>query len=448
MSHIIIDRRKNDKGKSSINRRKFIKRVRSTLKEAIKETIGETNIEDLAQGKGKVKIPLRNLDEPWFHHDNSSGEHHIVRPGNEHFQPGDKINRPSKKSNKGRGGSPEGEEQDAFTFHLTQEEFLDLLFDNCELPNLIKKSFTIINEEELKRSGYINEGPPTQLNIIRSMRRAKARRFGLRASNKKKLRILQQEEQQLKQKIIDQCNQGIDTSVEQQQLKQIQEKIEILNRKIKAVPFIDPMDLRYTNYTKVTLPAVQAVMFCIMDVSGSMGQREKQLAKTFFLLLYLFLIKNYKRVNIVYIRHHTTASEVDEKDFYYSQESGGTIISTALKLAYEIIQQRYPLSQWNVYIAQASDGDNYPEDNKHVRDTLLQQILPIVQYFAYIQIDPDEEYQNFSISLMNNEANLWSTYENIAKTKSNIGIAKVNNEKQVYTALTKLFEKKNAKKIK
>lgn len=442
MSHIIIDRRKNDKGKSSVNRRKFVSRVRSTLKEAIKETIGDVNIKDLAQGKGKVKIPLRNLDQPWFHHDDSSGEHHIVRPGNERFRPGDKIKRPPKGSGKGRQGSPDGEDEDAFTFHLTREEFLDLLFDNCELPNLIKKSFAMIHEEELKRSGYISEGPPTQLNIVRSMRRAKARRFGLRASKKKELRELQNEEQQLKQEITDRRNQGLDISIEEQHLKQVQEKIEILQRKIKAVPFIDPMDLRYTNYTKVTLPAVQAVMFCIMDVSGSMGEREKQLAKTFFLLLYLFLMKNYKRVDIVYVRHHTTAKEVDEQEFYYSHESGGTVISSALELTCEIIQQRYPLSQWNIYMAQASDGDNYPEDNKNVKNILLQRILPIVQYFAYIQIDPDEEYHNFSISLMNNEANLWSTYEDIAKIKPNMGVARVSGESQIYTALTKLFEKK------
>jgi uncharacterized sporulation protein YeaH/YhbH (DUF444 family) len=129
------------------------------------------------------------------------------------------------------------------------------------------------------------------------------------------------------------------------------------------VPFIDTFDLRYKNYEKRPEPSSQAVMFCLMDVSGSMDQATKDMAKRFYILLYLFLSRTYKNVEVVYIRHHTQAKEVDEHEFFYSQETGGTIVSSALKLMDEVVKERYDPAQWNIYAAQASDGDNWADDS-------------------------------------------------------------------------------------
>ena len=104
-------------------------------------------------------------------------------------------------------------------------------------------------------------------------------------------------------------------------------------------------------------------MFCLMDVSGSMDQGHQGDGQAFYILLYLFLSRTYKNVEVVYIRHHTQAKEVDEHEFFYSQETGGTIVSSALKMMNDIINERYPANQWNIYAAQASDGDNWADDS-------------------------------------------------------------------------------------
>ena len=123
--------------------------------------------------------------------------------------------------------------------------------------------------------------------------------------------------------------------------------------------YLDDIDLRYKHFTKKPFPVKQAVMICLMDVSGSMGEFEKNMAKKFYILLYLFLNKVYKNVEVIFISHTTSAAEVTEHEFFYSQENGGTIVSTGLQLAKNIIDERIDTSATNVYIAQASDGDNW-----------------------------------------------------------------------------------------
>src|SRR3989338_6106597 len=129
-------------------------------------------------------------------------------------------------------------------------------------------------------------------------------------------------------------------------------------------------------------------MFCVMDVSGSMDEAKKEIAKRFFILLYLFLTKNYETIELVFIRHHTTAKEVNEKEFFYSRETGGTVVSSALELMRDIILYRYSSADWNIYGAQASDGDNWNNDSPRCADILMRDIMPYVQYFAYVEIMP------------------------------------------------------------
>ena len=124
-----------------------------------------------------------------------------------------------------------------------------------------------------------------------------------------------------------------------------------LRKRVETIPFIDTFDLRYNHRVRQPKPSTQAVMFCLMDVSGSMHQKRKDIAKRFFILLYLFLTRTYERIQLVFIRHHTTAKEVAENDFFYSRETGGTVVSSALQLMNEIVQERYPSNEWNIYAA-------------------------------------------------------------------------------------------------
>ena len=165
---------------------------------------------------------------------------------------------------------------------------------------------------------------------------------------------------------------------------------ELLKHRINRVPFIDDFDLRYNNRIAQPRPIAQAVMFCIMDVSGSMDENRKDLAKRFFILLHLFLTKHYERIDIVFIRHHTTAKLVDEHEFFNSQESGGTIVSSALELGLEQMKQNYPSDQWNIYVAQASDGDNWDSDSPRCKELLMSEILPRVQYYSYVEIEAEQ----------------------------------------------------------
>jgi len=155
------------------------------------------------------------------------------------------------------------------------------------------------------------------------------------------------------------------------------------------------------------------VMFCLMDVSGSMGEREKDLAKRFFVLLHLFLKRRYEKVDIVFIRHTHDAQEVDEQTFFYSRQSGGTIVSTALEKMLEIQHERYTTSDWNIYAAQASDGYTQSGDAKRCVELLETELMPLCQYYAYIEILDEREMEVFSSE--DAGAELWRAYRTVAE---------------------------------
>ena len=206
--------------------------------------------------------------------------------------------------------------------------------------------------------------------------------------------------------------------------------VQALRARIEAIPFIDTFDLRYNNRVKVPVPSTSAVMFCVMDVSGSMDEEKKQIAKRFFMLLYLFLKRTYEHIELVFIRHHTVAQEVDENDFFHSRESGGTVVSSALEMMRDIVRERYANGMWNIYGAQASDGDNWENDSPICRQILADEIMPFVQYFAYIEITPGEPQ------------NLWREYEKLTGAKSNFAMQHIEGLPDIYPVFRELFKKK------
>jgi len=432
MAYTIIDRTQNPK-RSSGNRQKFLRRVKNQVKERIKEAIASGSIDDLVNGNGKkINIPKKDLGQPTFNH-GKGGKREGVHPGNKKFQQGERIDRPSGGSGSGSGGSKDGEGQDEFEFTLTQKEFLDIFFEDCELPDLENNTIKQTENFENKRAGFSVDGTAAQLNIERTMRQSKGRRIGLmRKGKKKKLKELEVEEATLTVNIADLESQGkpVPQDMRDEQTR-LREEIKKLKRKLRAIPFVDDTDLRYNRWERVPVPTTQAVMFCIMDVSGSMGEWHKEMAKRFFMLLYLFLTRSYERVEVVFIRHHTVADEVDEETFFYDRETGGTIVSSALDLTKEIIAERFDPAEWNIYASQASDGDNWSDDTHVAIDILKSDLLPILRYYAYIELAENP----------NRQSDLWPKFESLQAQHKNFRMEKVTDAADIYPVFKDLFRK-------
>ncbi len=425
MGFTVIDRRKSGKGKSTDNRRKFLRRVKRQVRDAVRDTIMDGKVTDIVDGKSKkVYIPGKGLGKPSFRHDKDGGIKDYVQPGNKDFNQGDRHDRPQEGGGGGGGGegSPDGEGNDEFGFELSKEEFLDMFFEDLELPDMMKKDIVKTDEFENRRAGFSVDGNPSRLNILQSMKRAKGRRLGLRSPNKKKLKALLAELASIEL-----------TDETQPRVEELNDLINKLKRKIKAVPFLDDMDLRYNRWEKVPVPTTQAVMFGIMDVSASMGQWEKEMAKRFFMLMLLFLHYNYERVDIVWIRHHTRAIEVDEQEFFHSKETGGTIVSSALHIMKDVIADRYPLTQWNIFGCQISDGDNWQSDNANVLELMQQSIVPQSQYFAYVEVNQHGGSR---------ASDLWPVYESLRDSSKNVAMAMVTDVTEIYPIFRQLFEKR------
>jgi uncharacterized protein len=418
----LIDRRQNAGKKSTVNRQRFLRRYKRQIKEAVSNAIGKRSITGINHEE-HITIPAKDIAEPRFTQ-GQGGNVERVLPGNDEFLTGDHIQRPKQEGQGGGGGeaSKDGGGDDDFVFELSRDEFLELYFEDLELPDLIRKELAKQDTPKTVRAGITTSGIPTNINIVRSMRQAIGRRIALATPYKRELREIKQALKSLKK----------DASPDSKKLKHLNERLDYLKRKIKSVPFLDTLDLRYNSRVKVQAPTTQAVMFCIMDVSGSMDETKKDIAKRFFSLLYLFLTKNYQKIELVFIRHHTSAKEVTEEEFFYSRETGGTVVSSALELLDEIITSRYPPNAWNIYAAQASDGDNWNADSPHCLDLLRERIMPLLQYFAYVEIMP------------RHHQSLWEAYEKLTQLYPNFSMENIDTTADIYPVFRELFKRKTA----
>lgn len=428
MTHTIIDRRPNsNKGKSTVNRKKFIDRVKTKIRETVRKSIKEGKITDIVKNKKeKINIPKKDIEEPTFTH-KKSGTKRKVLPGNKEYIPGDKIPKPPESEGTPKASNESGNEDDNFEFQLTNEEYMDIFFEDLELPNLEEKSIATIDNFSWQRSGYTTDGDYSNLDLLKSMKEASGRRKSLCSMKNKKLKELNKEKNIIEEFINN--NPLLECLNEKQRLIEIEEEIKKIKIKINNIPFIDEMDLKFKNKIKVPSPITQAVMFAIMDISGSMSEWHKEMAKRFFMLLYIFLNRSYKKIDIVFIRHHTESKEVTEEEFFYNKETGGTLVSPALELTMDIIKKRYPTNNWNIYCAQASDGDNWAEDNENVISILEKQLLPIIKYYSYIEINE-------------RDGDLWLPYSKLMeKHKDKFSIAKIKDIGDIFPVFRELFKK-------
>ncbi len=427
------------RSEGSPSRRRFFERTKEYRQKAFDRAINGRSIKDFDKDGVDVTVPKRGLSRPQIGH-GRGGIWDQVFPGNDQFSAGDKIKRPQ-----GGGGgsgageaSQDGEHEDEFTFNMSRDEFLEWFFKDLGLPNLKKKGMVDARKTQLKRAGISSSGPEDRRNLPRTWKKRLERTTPALAPYNRKLIVLLEEKKAILScrdpeggvlpagfrvrkaddfvSLSDQVKDLVrDIAVLHDRAKdylseddvcriaEIDEKIEgIRNQMASQVPGIDPQyDSKFNALARVPVKISQAVMFCVMDVSGSMDEERKANAKRLFILLSLFLEREYENVEFVFIRHHTTAKEVDEDEFFNSKESGGTVVSTALQKIIEIREARYPADKWNTYALQASDGDNWDNDNMTCDSLLRNKILPDIEGFIYAEItDGDRQ-------------NLWRTYEKL-----------------------------------
>jgi uncharacterized sporulation protein YeaH/YhbH (DUF444 family) len=414
----IVDRRLNPGSKSLENRQRFLRRAKALVQGAVKKSSQERDIKDILEG-GEVSIPLDGMNEPRFRRE--GGTRDMVLPGNKKFIEGDILPRSGEGS--GRASDPgEGDGEDAFRFVLSRDEFVDLFLDDLELPDLAKRKLAEAESEGLRRAGYATSGSPANISVSRTVRLALARRVALRRPRPETIAELEAE--------IAACG-------DEARRVDLMAELATLKAKLRRIPFIDPIDIRYRRFETMPKPVAQAVMFCLMDVSGSMSEHMKDLAKRFYMLLYVFLTRRYRHVEIVFIRHTDRAEEVDEDTFFHGPASGGTLVSSALQAMHEIVRSRFRPADWNIYAAQASDGDNSGSDGAAVSRLLTEMILPVSQFFAYLEVG-ETGGSTFDMP----DSSLWTLYQRLRADGVPLSMRKVSDRSEIFPVFHDLFHRR------
>jgi hypothetical protein len=428
----IVDRRLNPGSKSFANRQRFLRRAKDMVEKAVREASKDRAIGDL-ESPGEISIPSEGTREPTFRHTQGS-RRDLVLPGNKDYVEGDLIERPRGEGEGDGAGGQVGRgdgQEDAFRFILTRDEFLSIFLDDLELPDLAKRRVAQTEKEGLRRAGFTTTGTPANLALHRTLQTSLSRRIALKRP---------------KQGALDDLAQRLEEAqrVESPDVERLAAELEALRHKRARISYLDPIDLRYRRFERFPKPVTQAVMFCLMDVSGSMTEHMKDLAKRFFMLLHVFLTRRYKRVEIVFIRHTDRAGEVDEETFFRSAETGGTMVSSALQEMQKVIRERYDPGVWNIYAAQASDGDNLSSDNPQTRELLQNQILPLCQYFAYVEVSgPNVETHGYVPH--HGQSSLWLTYAALQKESEKFQMRRVSRREHIYSVFRQLFQRRAAK---
>jgi uncharacterized sporulation protein YeaH/YhbH (DUF444 family) len=415
----LIDRRPNGRGKSAVNRERFLRRYKAQIETAVKKMVGERRFADMERG-GEVRVPRKDISEPSFGF-GRGGDREFVLPGNREYVAGDRIPRPDGSGGAGGSGG-EGGSEDEFVFSLSREEFMQIFFDDLELPNLARTEMGHTERKRSVRAGYSKAGVPANLSVIRTLRQSLARRIALGGG-------------------IDRETEAIESAFavavaagDAVRAAELYTELERLRTRRGKLPFLDAPDLRYRNRTWKPEPVARAVMFCLMDVSASMDEDKKDLAKRFFTLLYLFLTRKYGEVDLIFIRHTDDAEEVDEDTFFHDTRTGGTVVLSALELAETIRAERYARG-WNVYAAQASDGDAFGADPARSARFLRERLLPAARYYTYLELADRETPEQVS--------SLWAEYERVAEATGNFAMRRATRREQIYPVFRGLFRKES-----
>jgi uncharacterized protein len=318
-------------------------RHRQKVREAIRNNIADILAEESIIGKDNnrvIKVPIRGVKEYRFvYGDNAPG---VAQGGDQEPQPGEVVGQGEKGKQSGEAGNRPG--IDFYETDVTLDELIDLMFEDLELPDLERKRLRQIEvEKQYRQKGYRRKGIRVRLDKKRTAR--------------SRIKRKKASEARLTSTAL-----------------------------TKRFPFHKD-DLRYHHSVTEIRRESNAVVFCIMDTSGSMDTMKKYLARSFFFILYQFICTRYQNVEIVFIAHHTEAQEVTEEEFFHKGESGGTFISSGYNKALEIIDARYHPAFWNVYVFHCSDGDNFDSDNPAALKA-ARELAQASNLFGYGEIKP------------------------------------------------------------
>jgi len=369
-------------------------RHRQKVRESIRENIADIIAEESIIGKDKdrvIKVPLRGIKEYRFvFGDNAPG----ASQGDGESRAGQVVGKTGK-DGPGKGDEHAGDRPgvDYYETDVTLEELIEIMFEDLELPNLERRALREIQSDySSRRKGYRKVGIRIRLDKRRT---AKQRVMRMLASDKRlnaANRAL--EESRADREVEADANAGVEGALDEIALEEgtlDEDSLDVgtgtaFQRGHRRFPFHQD-DLRYKHVEIDTKEESNAAVICIMDTSGSMDTMKKYLARSFFFLLYQFISTRYRNVEIVFIAHHTEASEVTEEEFFHKGESGGTFISSGYAKALEIIAARYHPSLWNLYAFHCSDGDNFDSDNPAaLKDA--EELAEICNLFGYGEIKP------------------------------------------------------------
>ncbi len=445
---IFIDRRHTGSGKSLSNRQKLLKRVKDSIRNAKPEDIDADGIGKVDQASSgnthtnPVKVARIALSTPTFRYDMNAGEREIVLVGNDHFLKGDEF--PISRSEGGAGGTgvgsgPGEEGEDDFIINISRTEFFDVFFEGCELPDLKETHEKDLPEHVMQRAGFQKSGNPGQLSVIRSFKLSKARRLALTRDDRDRLEKLEAEQADLLGQLAAEVRDPLLMPVRQikLRLKVIEQELEALQSKIARVSMYEDLDLRFRKTERVKVKASDAVLIMIMDISGSMDEEKKRMARKFFSLQYAFIKRLYPQTDLIFIAHTDTPEEMTEEDFFTTRKSGGTIVSPAWALAHRLIRERYDPEQTNVYISYAGDGDNWPSDGPSVvQEIEASTLLTKTRHVVYVQVG-----QSFAASFGGGPT-LWSVMSDISQRHKKLACLKLNEEQEVFDAFKTLYKRR------
>lgn len=441
---IFVDRRRTGRGKSLNNRQKLLKRVKDSIKNAKPEDIDAGGVGKAATPQGgnaynnPIKVARSALSEPTFHYDPDMGEREIVLIGNDQWLKGDEF--PMQKGGGGSGGAGPGEEgEDDFIINISRSEFFDVFFEDCELPDLKETHEKEMPEYKMQRAGFQKVGHPGQLAVIRSFKHSKARRLALSRGARDELKELEDELEALMHP-----DHEHETGVNEWAIRCefLTQRIEEIKRGIAAKGVFEDVDLRYRKSEKIQVKASDAVLIMVMDVSGSMDEEKKRMARKFFSLQYAFIKRKYPQTDLIFIAHTDTPHEMTEEEFFTSRLSGGTVVSPAWTMAHDIIKARYDSTQTNIYLSYAGDGDNWDSDNADVIEEIeTKGLLSKLRHAVYVQVG-----LSFAASY-GGGIGLWQVMQSIAQTGSKkLACIKIADDSEVFDAFKNIYGKKKVKK--
>lgn len=438
-SYIFVDRRKTARGKSIPNRQRLLRKIKDAIREAKPQDLTAGGVKNMSSGGSgnvnPVKVAKHSLHEPSFHYARHSGKHDIVVIGNKEYERGDPFPLDGE-DEAGGGGGPGPDGEDDFIANVSKDEYLNVFFEDCELPNLVDNQAKELPEFVPKHAGFQKHGNPGQLSVKRSFKNSLGRRLALTKGARDEIEELKE----LLRQYEDGDHPDSPVLTQEQAMRRIAatiDRIVELERRVASTPYFEEVDLRYTKKEKVLVKAADAVFAMIMDVSGSMDEEKKRMARKFFSLQYAFIVRKYPQTDLIFIAHTSAAYEMTEDEFFTSMLSGGTIVTPAYEMLLKIINERYDSNETNIYLSQASDGDNWDTDNGLIIGALEESgLLAKLRHMSYVQVG-----QSYAGSY-NPAVTLWTVIESIANTTKKISMAKINDDSEVFDAFHKIYKKK------